>query len=205
MESRNHLLLSRKDIDPKYRPKLDDMLAIAEGSAYILSSEILSALPGDERLTVLIKSGNSIGIIEDIPANPEEGTEEKYRTIVLDDIATATLAELISPPKKNRKESTGRPPKYSLEQEGTDIFIQHVYEGQSIKSIAEEHHMSPTTVQKLLNRSRLQAADNFVNGIWPLSKDSINWEKNLKLLQWAIQHSTGIKRQQYETLLYRVK
>ncbi len=205
MESRNHLLLSRKDIDPKYRPKLDDMLAIAEDSAYLLSSEILSALPGDERLTVLIKSGNSIGIIEDIPANPEEGTEEKYRTIVLDDIATATLAELISSPKKNRKESTGRPPKYSLAQEGTDIFIQHVYEGQSIKSIAEEHHMSPTTVQKLLNRSRLQAADNFVNGIWPLSKDSINWEKNLKLLQWAIQHSTGIKRQQYEALFQRIK
>ena len=64
--------------------------------------------------------------------------------------------------------------------------------------------MSPTTVQKLLNKSRLQAADNFLSGTWTISKDSLNWEKNLKVLEWAIQHSSGVKRQQYEQLLFHL-
>lgn len=197
----NPRLIYRKDINVITRPQLADMLSIAEGSAYLLSSEKLSDVPDDERLTILIKTGSSIGIIEDTPLRPDGSAEENYRTIALSEAATKALSHLIAPPVKKRKESTGRPPKYSLAQEGTDIFIQHVYEGQSIKSIAQEHKMSPTTVQKLLNRSRIQAADNFVNGTWPLSKESINWKKNLNILRWAIRHSEGSKKKQYEELL----
>ena len=204
MEARDHLLLHANDINAETRPKLAEMLSIAEGSAYLLSTEILSAVPGDERLVVLIISGETWGLIEDIPASPDGDTPEDYRTIILDEIAVETMRALIAPPVKKRKESTGRPPKYSIDQEGTDIFIQHVYEGQSIKSIAREHHMSPTTVQKLLNKTRLQAADNFLNGTWALSKESLNWEKNLKILEWAIDHSNGVKRQQYEQLMLKL-
>ncbi len=202
METRAQYLLSPEDIRAETRPKLADMLSIAEGSAYLLSTEILSAIPGDERLVVLIMGKGSWGLIEDTPASPDGSVSEQYRAIILDEIAAETMRSLIAPPVKKRKESTGRPPKYSLEQEGADIFIQHIYEGQSIKSIAKEHGMSPTTVQKLLNRTRLQAADNFLKGTWTISKDSLNWEKNLKILEWAIHHSSGVKRQQYEQLLF---
>lgn len=202
METRAQYLLSPEDIRAETRPKLADMLSIAEGSAYLLSTEILSAIPGDERLVILIMGKGSWGLIEDTPASPDGRVPEQYRAIVLDEIAAETMRSLIAPPARKRKESTGRPPKYSLEQEGADIFIQHIYEGQSIKSIAKEHGMSPTTVQKLLNRTRLQAADNFLKGTWTISKDSLNWEKNLKILEWAIHHSSGAKRQQYEQLLF---
>ena len=202
METRDQYLLRSEDVNGESRPKLADMLSIAEGSAYLLSTEILSATPGDERLVVLIMGGGSWGLIEDIPASPDGSVPEQYRAIILDEIAAEAMRSLIAPPVKKRKESTGRPPKYSLDQEGADIFIQHIYEGQSIKSIAREHHMSPTTVQKLLNKTRLRAADNFLKGTWTISKDSLNWEKNLKILEWAIQHSSGVKRQQYEQLLF---
>ena len=204
MEARDQFLLRAADINAETRPKLADMLSIVEGSAYLLSTEILSATPGDERLVVLIMGSGSWGLIEDTPASPDGEFPEQYRAIILDEIAAEAMRSLIAPPVKKRKESTGRPPKYSISQEGADIFIQHIYEGQSIKSIAKEHRMSPTTVQKLLNKTRLQAADNFLNGTWTISRDSLNWEKNLKILQWAIDHSTGIKRQQYEQLFFRL-
>ncbi len=204
MEARDQFLLRVGDINAETRPRLADMLSIAEGAAYLLSTEILSEVPGDERLVVLIMGGGSWGIIEDIPASPDGESPEQYRAIILDEIAAETMRSLVAPPARTRKESTGRPPKYSIAQEGADIFIQHIYEGQSIKSIAKEHHMSPTTVQKLLNKTRLQAADNFLNGTWTISRDSLNWEKNLKILQWAIDHSSGVKRQQYEQLFFHL-
>lgn len=204
MEARDQFLLHMGDINAETRPKLADMLSIAEGSAYLLSTEILSATPGDERLVVLIMGSGSWGLIEDIPASPDGTVPEQYHAIILDEIASETMRSLIAPPAKVRKESTGRPPKYSIAEEGADILIQHIYEGQSIKAIAREHNMSPTTVQKLLNKTRLQAADNFLNGTWTLSRNSMNWEKNLKILQWAIDHSSGVKRQKYEQLMFRL-
>ena len=123
METRAQYLLRTEDINAEARPKLADMLSIAEGSAYLLSTEILSATPGDERLVVLIMGSGSWGLIEDIPASPDGTVPEQYHATILDEIAAETLRALISPPVKVRKESTGRPPKYSLSQEGADIFI----------------------------------------------------------------------------------
>lgn len=81
-----------------------------------------------------------------------------------------------------------------------EIFLAHVYEGQSIKRIALERDMSPTTVQKLLNEARLIAADNLVQGVWSASPDSANYQKNLDVLAWAAQHTTGEKKAACEQL-----
>lgn len=204
-ETKESLLIHPEDIDPERRPKLAEMLSIVDGFAYLLSTESLSADPDDNRLVIFIMSPGTCGLIEDSPAHPESGGEEYYHATLLDDISIISLRSLIAPPPKVRKESTGRPPKYSMEQEGTDIFIQYVYEGQSIKSIAQEHKMSPTTVQKLLNQSRLRAADNFVSGVWHMSPESVNWSKNLQIMQWAIKHSTGEKQQAYQDFLEKVQ
>ena len=201
MDSIESMLIKITDVDEKRRPKLADILAIADGSAYLLSSELLSAEPGDERLVVLIKTDSSIGLIEDIPASYDGKEPENYHLTMLDDIAVRSFWEITGAPVKQRKESTGRPPKYNLEREGMDIFIQHVYEGNSIKKIAYEQKMSPTTVQKLLNQARLQAVDKFMNGTWSISKDSVNWPRNLEVIRWAAKHTTGLKQQQYNAFL----
>lgn len=177
------------------RPQLAEMLAIAEGSAYLLSSE---GGEGDERMTVLIVSAGTWGLITDAPANLERG--EEYRLTVLTTEARKNLRLLLGIPEKVRKESTGRPKKYTVEQDGMEIFLAHVYEGLSIKRIALERDMSPTTVQKLLNEARLIAADNLVQGVWSASPDSANYQKNLDVLAWAAQHSVGEKRAAYAQL-----
>ncbi|MDY6268378.1 MAG: sigma factor-like helix-turn-helix DNA-binding protein [Selenomonadaceae bacterium] len=189
------LLLHPADIDRMRRPQLAEMLAIAEGSAYLLSSE---GGEGDERMTVLIVSAGTWGLITDAPANLERG--EEYRLTVLTTEARKNLRLLLGIPEKVRKESTGRPKKYTVEQDGMEIFLAHVYEGLSIKRIALERDMSPTTVQKLLNEARLIAADNLVQGVWSASPDSANYQKNLDVLAWAAQHSVGEKRAAYAQL-----
>ena len=188
-------LLLPEDIDRMRRPRLAEMLAIARGSAYLLSSE---GEDGDERLTVLIVSAGTWGLITDAPADLERG--EDYQIMTLTEGARKSLRTLLGIPEKVRKESTGRPKKYSVEKDGMEIFLAHVYEGQSIKRIALERDMSPTTVQKLLNDARIIAADNLVKGVWSASPDSANYQKNLDVLAWAAQHSKGEKKAAYERL-----
>ena len=103
------------------RPQLAEMLAIAEGSAYLLSSE---GGEGDERMTVLIVSAGTWGLITDAPANLEHG--EEYRLTVLTTEARKNLRLLLGIPEKVRKESTGRPKKYTVEQDGMESFLAHV-------------------------------------------------------------------------------
>ena len=188
-------LLLPEDIDRMRRPRLAEMLAIAKGSAYLLSSE---GEDGDERLTVLIVSAGTWGLITDAPADLERG--EDYQIMTLTEGARKSLRTLLGIPEKVRKESTGRPKKYSVEKDGMEIFLAHVYEGQSIKRIALERDMSPTTVQKLLNDARIIAADNLVKGVWSASPDSANYQKNLDVLAWAAQHTTGEKKAACEQL-----
>ena len=188
-------LLLLEDIDRMRRPRLAEMLTIAEGSAYLLSSE---GAEGDERLTVLIVSAGTWGLIVDAPADLEKG--EDYQIMILTAEARKNLRMLFGIPEKVRKESTGRPKKYSVEKDGMEIFLAHVYEGQSIKRIALERDMSPTTVQKLLNEARLIAADNLVKGVWAASPDSESYQKNLDVLAWAARHSTGEKKAAYGRL-----
>ena len=141
---------------------------------------------------MLIVSAGTWGLITDAPADLERG--EDYQIMTLTEGARKSLRTLLGIPEKVRKESTGRPKKYSVEKDGMEIFLAHVYEGQSIKRIALERDMSPTTVQKLLNEARLIAADNLVQGVWSASPDSANYQKNLDVLAWAAQHTTGEKK-----------
>ena len=174
MASKEELLLTSDAIDRMRRPQLAEMLDIAAGSAYLLSSEGQMTRASDERMTVLIVSAGTWGLITDTPADLEHG--ENYQITVLTEEARKNLKTVLGVPQKVRKESTGRPKKYSAEHDGMDIFLAHVYEGQSIKSIANERNMSPTTVQKLLNEARLLAADNLVSGMWTVDKASANYQ-----------------------------
>ena len=198
MTSKDDLLLTADDIDRMRRPRLAEMLDIAAGAAYLLSDEGQSTRASDERMTVLIVSAGTWGLITDTPADLERG--EDYQITVLTEEARRNLRALLAIPERVRKESTGRPKKYTALREGMDIFLAHVYEGQSIKSIANERNMSPTTVQKLLNEARLLAADKFVSGEWSADPTSENFQKNLAVLAWAAAHSTGEKHAAYERL-----
>ena len=149
-------------------------------------------------MTVLIVSAGTWGLITDTPASLEGG--ENYQITVLTEEARQNLKTLLGVPEKVRKESTGRPKKYSAEREGMDIFLAHTYEGQSIKSIAIERDMSPTTVQKLLNEARFLAADHLVDGTWSATPGTANYQKNLAVLAWAAEHGTGEKRAAYAQL-----
>ena len=64
-------------------------------------------------------------------------------------------------------------------------------------------HLAAITLTLLLPL-RLPAQSLSLNGTWTLSRNSMNWEKNLKILQWAIDHSSGVKRQKYEQLMFRL-
>ena len=198
-------LIRAGDIDSMNRPKLADMLAIADGMAYLLSAEPLSETEGDERLTVLIKGEESWGLIEDIPVSADGNTPESYNALILDAGAVQAMLKLVAPEVRGRKESTGRPSKYSMEEEGTYIFFQHIYQGQSINSLAREYKMSPTTVQKLLNQARREAAANILCGNTDMSPDAPRREENMGILRWAVKHSTGHTKAQYEELLARLE
>ena len=189
-------LIHIDDVDKLTRPKLADIIAITEGRSYLLSQD------EEERLLVLVKSDGGWGFIEDSPATlDEENRPEQYKAIVLDNAALESLAKLIAPLVRNRRESSGRPPKYSVGEEGGYIFFQHIYMGQSIKSLAAEFKMSPTTVQKLLNIARREAADNIVEGNLDMSPDSPNFFKHLKILKWAMEHSESPVKEVYGEFL----
>ena len=198
MASKEDLLLTSDDIDRMRRPRLAEMLDIAAGSAYLLSAEGQTTRASDERMTVLIVSSSTWGLITDTPADLERG--ENYQITVLTAEARENLRTLLGIQQKVRKESTGRPKKYTVERDGMDIFLAHVYEGQSIKSIALERDMSPTTVQKLLNEARFLAADNLVSGTWSATPGTPSYQKNLAVLAWAAEHATGEKKAAYEQL-----
>ena len=192
------------DIDVAGRPKLAEMLSLTGDTAYLLSTEALSEVEGDERLTILIKGQESWGLIEDIPISSDGNIGEAYNAMILDETAVKSLLKLVAPDVRGRKESTGRPNKYSMEEEGMYIFIQHVYGGQSIKSLADEYRMSPTTVQKLLNQARREAAANILCGNTDMSPGAPRREENLNILRWAVKHNTGHTKVQYEELLARL-
>lgn len=184
---RPDLILKPEDIDEERRPQLSFMLGIFGGKVWRLSEELLSDEPGHSRLLLLVDTGGQYALIEDAAASPGHGMEENYRLLNLPEEALGSLAGLLLPPR--RKESTGRPPKYTLAREGEEIFRQHTYEGVSIKKLAKAYQMSPTTVQKLLNQARLEAARKIRSGAWELKEGDEHYEQNLAILKWAETHA----------------
>ena len=202
LASHPEMLLNVDSVDSVRRPRLAAMLEIFPGNAWLLSEENISDDPTQTRMLILIADGENVGLIDDTAADSELRSEESYHMTNLNEQALASVSALLAIPQARvRKESTGRPPKYSAEREGASIFIQHVYEGMSIKKLANEYDMSPTTVQKLLNQARLTAARKLLSGEWQLSKDSPNYQKNLEVMRWAVEHTKGEEQQNLKMFL----
>jgi transposase len=214
------LRLLPDQVDEKKRPRLAEMLEIADGQSYLLSSEGTETAAEDERMTVLIVTEGMWGIVTDTPAQPEKKVEEAYHITVLtneardrlrmllksegeereDEAAAATEAEIEQ--EENARRSPGRPQKYTVEKDGAEIFFSFVYDGMSIQDIAKERKMSPTTVQKLLNESRVAAADKLVSGEYAFLRGAADYEEKREVLIWARDHEKEPqKKKAYEARL----
>lgn len=216
------LCLQPDQIDEKKRPRLAEMLEIADGASYLLSSEGTETAAEDERMTVLIVTDGMWGIVTDTPACPEKKVEEAYHITVLTNEARDRLRMLLksegeereagarTSAEKDEKEqeenlsrrAPGRPQKYTVEKDGAEIFFSFVYDGMSIQDIARERRMSPTTVQKLLNESRIAAADKLVSGEYAFLRGAADYEKKREVLIWARDHEKAAqKKKTYEMRL----
>ena len=155
--------------------------------AYLLSTDDSLG-----KITVLVVDGENWRIMEDDWAD-----DNGFREIVIKKEGVAAIGKLTNQVVKSN-ETAGRPPVYTVEHEGNDIFMRHIYGGETIRGLARDLNMSPSTVQKLLNETKLRMAEKFFNGEMPLLKDSPYWQKNIALLRWAVKRMRGKKRQECE-------
>ena len=202
MSSEKVRLLNIETVNKDTRPRLFEMISIAGGDAYVLSSEVLSDAPDDEKLLVLvIGTGNSL-IIEDTPKSADGEAEEVYKAMLIDDTARENLAKILAPAGKPRRESTGRPRVYH-EDVAEELFIDNYQKNLSIKKISFRRNMSPTTVQKLLNEYRMNLANKIANNEDTpiISNDT---ENKLKILEWAISKSAGETRRNFEQCYFKM-
>ena len=152
-------------------------------------------------LLVLAVEGDTWKLIEDTAADPQKGFSEIYRESSID---REGIEIIVRAAQSQLARSPGRPAQYKDAQEGQEIFVAHIYEGKPIRQIAKEMHMSPSTVQKILNRVRLHVADDLVNGVLPLDPESGTYAQSLEVLRWAVKNSTGEKQDKYRTFLHSV-
>ena len=185
LQERPELKIGPADIDAQLRPQLAAMLHLAGGEAWLLSEEGMGTEPEHTRLLILLASAGQFVLIEDALM---PGSEETYRQTTLSGQALESLSALMAPRVPPRQAPAGRPPKYSLANEGTEIFIRHLYENMSIKKLAREYQMSPTTVQKLLNQARSRAARQMLSGEWPLTVGTAHYQQDISVLIWAASH-----------------
>lgn len=152
-------------------------------------------------LLVLAVEGDTWKLIDDTAADPEKGYSEIYRENTID---REGIELVIRAAQSQLARSPGRPARYKDAEEGQEIFVAHIYEGKPIRQIAKEMHMSPSTVQKILNRVRLRVADDLVNGVLPLNPESGTYSQSLEILRWAVKNSTGEKQEKYRMFLHEV-
>lgn len=189
-------------VNKETRKHLFEMMSIAGGEAYILSREILSDEPDDEKLFVLIIGEGNLLLIEDTPKSLDGEFEEVYKAMLIDDEARENLANILAPTRKTRKESTGRPKVY-LNDMAETVFLENYRDKISIKKISFKRNMSPTTIQKLLNEYRLNLAEKIANGEEVAVIDD-NTENKLNILEWAISKCEGEKRRRYEQCYFKM-
>lgn len=159
----------------------------ATDEAYLLSTDDAAG-----KITVLAVKNNAWHIMEDMWDAPQG-----FRETIIDSNGVATISELVRQ-KSSGHDTVGRPPLYSVDNEGNEIFMRQVYGGDTIRAIAREKQMSPSTVQKLLNEAKMQTAQKLFSGELPLLKDSPYWQKNIALLRWAVKRLHGKERAAYE-------
>lgn len=202
MTDRKIQILNVETINRELRPRLFEMVAIAGGKAYILSSEILSEAEDDEKLLVLLTGEDTLLLIEDTPKSADGESDEIYKAVLIDNDARENLAKILVPDIKVRKESTGRPKVYHEDMAET-IFLENYLDKLSIKKISFKRNMSPTTVQKLLNEYRMNLAERIAGGedITIIENDT---ENKLKILEWAISKSEGDVRRKYEQCYFKL-
>lgn len=195
-------LLNIETVNKETRPRLFEMISIAGGDAYILSREVLSDAPDDEKLLVLVMGDGNLLLIEDTPKSADGEADEIYKAMLIDDTARENIAKILAPAGRPRKESTGRPKVYH-EDMAEEIFKDNYKNNLSIKKISFKRNMSPTTVQKLLNEYRAGLADKILNGedVMIIDNDA---EHKLKILEWAISKSKGEKRRNYEQYYFKM-
>ena len=120
-----------------------------------------------------------------------------FREFLLTKDGVNSIRDIVWHTTKER-DTAGRPPVYSVEREGHDILVRHVYGGETIRHLAADMNMSPSTVQKLLNEAKMRMAEQFFDGEMPLLKDSPYWQQNIALMRWAVKRMKGKHRQDCE-------
>ncbi len=191
-------VLKLEMIDKEKRPRLFEMMSIVKDKAYVLSTEVLSDAPGDEKLLVVLIGENNFLLIEDTPKNGED--DEVYRAILVDEAAKNILASIISP-VKIRKESPGRPKVYN-DDTARELFVENFYNNVSIKKLSFQRNMSPTTIQKLLNEYRMKLAEAMVAGEDITEINNDDYDGKLRLIEWAISKKRGEDRRRFEQFYF---
>ena len=138
-------------------------------------------------------------LIEDTAADPSRGQVEIYREMSIDESGMPIICRVAS--RWGTDRTPGRPSVYDDAKEGQEIFVSHVYEGKSIRAIAADMKMSPSTVQKILNRVRLSVAEKMLKGELMLSPDSPTYSKSLDVLRWAMRNTKGEAQEKYRQFL----
>lgn len=194
-------LLNLETVNRETRPNLFEMLSIVDGKAYVLSREVLSDVPDDEKLLVLLEGSNNLLLIEDSPKSAD-GASESYRAILIDETAKESLKKVMAPAVRVRKESTGRPRVYN-EDMAEQIFSDNYADKISIKKISFKRNMSPTTVQKLLNEYRMSLAEKIASNE-NLPDMIAGQDDKLHILEWAISKTDGEKRRKFEQCYFKM-
>ncbi len=163
---------------------------------------LLSLNQDKNYLVLLLQESDTWKIVEDTAADPSRGQVEVYHELAIDPEGLPVLCRLAQQAVAAApSRAPGRPAVYDDAKEGQDIYVAHVYEGKSIRTIARDMNMSPSTVQKLLNRVRFQVADKLVAGELPLTPDSFAYAPSLDVLRWAMKNSSGELQEKYRAFL----
>ena len=166
---------------------------------------LLSINQDKNYLLLLLQEADSWKLVEDTAADPSRGQVEVYHELAIDPEGLPVLCRLAQQAAEaTPSRPPGRPAVYDDAKEGQDIYVAHVYEGKSIRTIAKDMKMSPSTVQKILNRVRFQVADKLVAGELSLTPDPFAYGPSLDVLRWAMKNSEGELQEKYRTFLRSV-
>lgn len=149
-ESRKHLLYGNQ-INKSARPELARILDKHGGPAFLIKGKLSRSKAEDyDELVVLIDEAYRYLLISDMPAVKNEGLSEKFHKTVIDTRGTEILETIIMERagEHKRRESTGRPIKFGddIKERAKELREQ----GLSIRKIAAELNVSPTTVYNRL-------------------------------------------------------
>ena len=89
--------------------------------------------------------------------------------------------------RKKWHPSPGRRPIYS-KGDAAGFFIEHYYEGNPIRQIAEEHHVANSTLQRLLKRELLETVDSISLGRSGLAGGTNHRNAEIRMLRKVLKN-----------------